>query len=273
MKKLLFLLLIAPVLGFGQLKNLTFDLLYNYELTRVYYEDLRDDFIYEITVQDGEIILLADGNKQHFFQISINNSKYFIYDEPLVFLPGTLVKFKSNSNDWVSFLKYKSKYSEMDYRENTPIRDFVVLNEDNPSYTIPAGHYLEVLSANLHCEINGIDDYLAGNIVIPSGNTLSFNGFSNGALIGLLIELTNQNLAYNVPQQSTPTLYPNPTSSLLALNSDKDYDIEVYDMLGNKIKALTGNSINMEHLSTATYIVKATDKSNNEELTYKVVKN
>jgi hypothetical protein len=29
----------------------------------------------------------------------------------------------------------------------------------------------------------------------------------------------------------------------------------------------------MAHLSTATYIVKATDKSNNEELTYKVVKN
>ena len=44
-------------------------------------------------------------------------------------------------------------------------------------------------------------------------------------------------------------------------------------MAGNKLMALTGNSINMAHLSTATYIVKATDKSNNEELTYKVVKN
>jgi hypothetical protein len=44
-------------------------------------------------------------------------------------------------------------------------------------------------------------------------------------------------------------------------------------MLGNKVMALTGNNINMAHLSTATYIVKATDKSNNEELTYKVVKN
>ena len=71
----------------------------------------------------------------------------------------------------------------------------------------------------------------------------------------------------------TPTLYPNPTSSLLALNSNKEYDIEVYDMAGNKVMALTGNNINMAHLSTATYIVKATDKSNNEELTYKVVKN
>lgn len=75
------------------------------------------------------------------------------------------------------------------------------------------------------------------------------------------------------PELNTPVLFPNPTSSLLALNSDKEYDIEVYDLLGNKLMALTGNSINMEHLSTATYIVKATDKSNSEELTYKVVKN
>ena len=68
-------------------------------------------------------------------------------------------------------------------------------------------------------------------------------------------------------------MFPDPTSSLLALNSDNEYDIEVYDMAGNKVMSLTGNNINMAHLSTATYIVKATDKSNNEELTYKVVKN
>ena len=85
-------------------------------------------------------------------------------------------------------------------------------------------------------------------------------------------------LSYNEPEtiknnSNTPILFPNPTSSLLALNSDKEYDIEVYDMSGNKLMAITGNSVNMAHLSTATYIVKATDKSNNEELTYKVVKN
>ena len=89
--------------------------------------------------------------------------------------------------------------------------------------------------------------------------------------------LESSSLSYNEPEAienpNTPVLFPNPTSSLLALNSDKEYDIEVYDMLGNKLMALTGNSINMEHLSTATYIVKATDKLNKEELTYKVVKN
>jgi hypothetical protein len=86
-------------------------------------------------------------------------------------------------------------------------------------------------------------------------------------------DLNAQNLAHNVPNQTTPTLYPNPTSSLLALNSDKEYDIEVYDMAGNKVMALTGNTIDMSHLSSATYIVKALDKVENEEVSYKVVKN
>ena len=86
-------------------------------------------------------------------------------------------------------------------------------------------------------------------------------------------DLTAQNLAINMPQQTKPTLYPNPTSSLLALNSDKEYHIEVYDMKGNKVMALKGNTIDMSHLSSATYIVKALDKVENEKLTYKIVKN
>ncbi|MGB0273909.1 MAG: T9SS type A sorting domain-containing protein [Flavobacteriaceae bacterium] len=72
---------------------------------------------------------------------------------------------------------------------------------------------------------------------------------------------------------NTITIYPNPTTSILIIEGDLEYDIEVYDLLGNRVLETQGNSINMEHLSTATYIVKATDKSNNEELTYKVVKN
>ena len=85
-------------------------------------------------------------------------------------------------------------------------------------------------------------------------------------------------LSYNEPEtiknnSNTPVLFPNPTSSLLALNSDKEYDIEVYDMAGNKVMALTGNTIDMSHLSSATYIVKALDKVENEEVSYKVVKN
>ena len=132
---------------------------------------------------------------------------------------------------------------------------------------------------NFYWFMNKFGDYFFGlstNTILPAGAkiiTYPANNSYNGYVMVEEYSLNNQNLAYNKSNPTTPTLYPNPTSSLLALNSDKEYDIEVYDMAGNKLMALTGNSINMEHLSTATYIVKATDKSNNEELTYKVVKN
>lgn len=95
-------------------------------------------------------------------------------------------------------------------------------------------------------------------------------------LIAIEMDITsiNNSLSFTEhPQFENIHFSPNPTSSLLALNSDKDYDIEVYDMAGNKVMALTGNTIDMSHLSSATYIVKALDKVENEEVSYRVVKN
>ena len=69
------------------------------------------------------------------------------------------------------------------------------------------------------------------------------------------------------------SIYPNPTTSIVILQGDKQYDIEVYTIQGKKVMALTGNTIDMSHLSSATYIVKALDKVENEEVSYKVVKN
>ena len=148
-----------------------------------------------------------------------------------------------------------------------------VVNSTNEGYSFQGNDWanLWIEGANnnqgtFNCEVGFV--FSSGTTVYLSDDTWYSSLFSF-----VMYDLNAQNLAYNSPNQTTPTLYPNPTSSLLALNSDKEYDIEVYDMAGNKVMALTGNNINMAHLSTATYIVKATDKSNNEELTYKVVKN
>ena len=63
------------------------------------------------------------------------------------------------------------------------------------------------------------------------------------------------------------------TQSEVFHQGDKQYDIEVYTLQGKKVMALTGNTIDMSHLSSATYIVKALNKAENEEVSYKVVKN
>jgi hypothetical protein len=192
---------------------------------------------------------------------------------------------------------------------NLPVSEVIVINKFNPNYTVPQGKVAQLVSSsafnlgspetmepagdNLNngsaltprldiCVrlifVNDIWDEnstIYGNTVLPEYTQINmFDGACwNSAYTFVVFALEAQNLAYNAPNQTTPTLYPNPTSSLLALNNDKEYDIEVYDMAGNKVMALTGNTIDMSHLSSATYIVKALDKVENEEVSYKVVKN
>ena len=88
-----------------------------------------------------------------------------------------------------------------------------------------------------------------------------------------VLQLYNFQTASTNDYSNTITIYPNPTTSIVTLQGGKQYDIEVYTLQGKKVMALTGNTIDMSHLSSATYIVKALDKVENEEVSYKIVKN
>ena len=135
--------------------------------------------------------------------------------------------------------------------------------------------------------LNGISSYYMPSTMssgyFTEGESITISNYSNGSFFMryfvFKFKINSQAVLASASSEiienkfDRPTLYPNPTSSLLALNSDKEYDIEVYDMAGNKVMALTGNTIDMSHLSSATYIVKALDKVENEEVSYKVVKN
>ena len=209
MKKLLLLLLIAPILMFSQ--------------------DLDFNKAYSITSR--VFVLETNENYDQLFSVPNNEVWY--------------VKFFNNSYDGLDF-------------------DFIQIDQDGDSHY----EYRNSMSS----------DYYTG------GETLNVNrGGSNSQIkfryMIYKFKINNQAVLASVSSEiienkfNRPTLYPNPTSSLLALNSDKEYDIEVYDMAGNKVMALTGNTIDMSHLSSATYIVKALDKVQNEEVSYKVVKN
>ena len=151
---------------------------------------------------------------------------------------------------------------------------------DGKVWTFPSinkGEVYTMSKPTFYWFYEGFGDYyfeITEGSVLPEGTIIWADGSSyNGYLMVNEHNLSSEGLSFNNINKSSPTLYPNPTSSLLALNSDKEYDIEVYDMAGNKVMALTGNTIDMSHLSSATYIVKALDKVDNEEVSYKVVKN
>mgnify|MGYP001215378837 CR=1 FL=1 len=241
MKKLLLLLLIAPVLGFGQ-KNY---------LVRIDY----------------------DTGNSPTSSIQIQNS-YFTDDLVNVYVAG---------NDQVDFNFPNELFPPTNiigyfYNANSDKYTISTFGLGNNAYVL--GYWFESTKDTSNQAQNdffgAFKDYYVGINMNP-GN---YGGVKKNlppiyvhAYLYFTFADENNGLAFNPPTNDTPVLFPNPTSSLLALNSDKEYDIEVYDMAGNKVMTLTGNTINMSHLSSATYIVKALDKVENEEVSYKVVKN
>ena len=102
-----------------------------------------------------------------------------------------------------------------------------------------------------------------------------FNNNNDDLLIVYVHEYASSGSTFSYTEaelDNSVKLFPNPTTSEVALNSEKTYEIEVFDILGNKVMELVGNSINMEHLSNATYIVNALDVETQESLSYKVIK-
>ena len=138
---------------------------------------------------------------------------------------------------------------------------------------------------NIEADDNHFDDENYGGPVsisttaLPAGHKLFFWTSDASTLRYKIIIyehnlITDTSMGYNDFESFNDRikLFPNPTSSEVALNSDKDYQIEVYDLLGNKVMELTGNTIDMEHLSSATYIVNALDLETQESLSYKIIK-
>ncbi|CAI8165646.1 MAG: N-acetylneuraminate epimerase [Bacteroidota bacterium] len=153
-------------------------------------------------------------------------------------------------------------YIISDYSEMTRI---VIFDTTNISYTNVETNNMK---PRRHSDSEIINDKL---YLICGNNTSSASG--GGWLNNIQSADLSSLLSLSKIDNTSITIYPNPTTSILTIDGNKEYQIKVYDLLGNKVLETQGNSINMAHLSTATYIVKATDKSNNEELTYKVVKN
>ena len=236
MKKLLILILIAPMIGISQLQGLI--------LEDVIPVNAKDYSWGELDTPDTNSILTVPNGKVWFI-MPIQEIVESEFGE--ISLDGPYLNFTDNlfEENWLAIPV------EYDTSDSMPV--------GNPrfevTFLIPSGTKV------VFDEEDSIDYGYCWYLIYEYSS-------SNNTLDGTLAFEEVNNIRLN-----SPTIYPNPTSSLLALNSDKEYDIEVYDMAGNKVMALTGNTIDMSHLSSATYIVKALDKVENEEVSYKVVKN
>ena len=112
------------------------------------------------------------------------------------------------------------------------------------------------------------------NRILSTNYNYLYKNIAHGEKSGLSVRFVRDASTASTDKYSnTITIYPNPTTSIVTLQGGKQYVIDVYTLQGKKVMALTGNTIDMSHLSSATYIVKVLDKVENEEVSYKVVKN
>ena len=72
--------------------------------------------------------------------------------------------------------------------------------------------------------------------------------------------------------QSGISIYPNPTTSIITIQEEGVYNIEVYSLQGRKLIIHRGNSIDLSALSNAMYLIKATNTANKQQQIYKVIK-
>ena len=235
-----------------------------------------DDFY---IVPEGKILVLY-GSNSLYFRFKDNLEDYTIggqdgANENFYIPPNYGVKpYSQNALRGILY----------DWNETTFLKDIKCFNKTNDgsdfSYTVPNGviSYVQYFEGDVYegTDNQGQPQLLNIGDFLYDGDAVSVGEFGRLIIVEYIItEFNNSSLTYNSPANKliTPTLFPNPTTSKIALNSNKDYEIEIFDMTGNKVMKTSGNTIDLSVLSSAMYIVKTLDKMTKETNSYKVVKN
>jgi hypothetical protein len=169
--------------------------------------------------------------------------------------------------------------------------NFALHNTANTAFTVPVGKiWLLQPTTNTSLNFRTLPPGFTGNTLfteikgnefyLTAGTMLYYTGTASTEYLYNIIE-------FNAPSTQTGTLaineikdidkkielFPNPTNSKIALNSEKNYNIEIYDMQGRIVMKDKGNTVDLSNLSNAVYILKAYDNLEKTTTSYKVVKN
>jgi hypothetical protein len=189
-----------------------------------------------------------------------------------------------------------ASYSQNVNLDLLPIKNIIPIDFENhkteaTALTIPSGQIWIIQGngggANFNAKPNSFS--VAKSFTVASKESMFLTSGTKvwiGLTTGATFLLYNI-IVFNAPSTQTGTLalndiididkkielFPNPTNSKIALNSEKNYNIEIYDMQGNIVMKDKGNSIDLSNLSKAVYILKAYDNLEKTSTSYKVVKN
>ncbi|MAH20519.1 MAG: hypothetical protein CMB96_03630 [Flavobacteriaceae bacterium] len=98
---------------------------------------------------------------------------------------------------------------------------------------------------------------------------------SSGQLTGLVqvYDIQSALNTNNIMASVKPVFFPNPSNSIIKLNSENNYKIQLFDINGKLLYENIGNSLDISKLDNALYIVKLVDIINNQSFELRVIKN
>lgn len=243
-------------------------------------------FSYELACRLNNRIAAISSVSGSMLEDSFRNSYYDldfcspVHPTAVLLIPGT-----ADSNPHSSYNGFPPYYMSVEeittYWSNYNNTDINPIINELPNTNLFDGSYVEqrIWENGDNCSrieelkvIGGDHDWPGafGNMDINA--TSRIWDFVSQFNINGLIECESISTNQQINKKNEYFIYPNPTTNELVLNSDKVYQIEIFDLFGNKVMEFKGNSINVEHLSSATYIVNAIDLETKESLSYKVIK-
>jgi len=146
-----------------------------------------------------------------------------------------------------------------------------------------SGEWIQTINIDLYPYDAGTDsgtDYTSGDVNTNPAETISslqgIAPFSNEVMGTLTIELQSVLGVDDDSQANALQLFPNPTDGNLTINTRERMDsIEIYNVIGRKVKTLRPNSNRMEtsisDLANGIYLVRITT-DNGAEITKKLIK-
>ena len=286
MKKLLLLIMIIPVLGFSQYVFNTKSELFG--AIDQYISDKASAISVYGDINTWDVTNITDMSNLFYMQGSFNEN-IADWDTSNVTRMANMFMFcysfnqdignwdTSNVTDMSNLFRMATSFNkDIGSWDTSNVTDMYGMFNGTDSFNRDIGAWDTSSVTNMNAMFyfaasfnQNISSWCVTNITSEPSN---FSGFSALSQSYKPVWGTCPTASVDDQNQLEISIFPNPVTSIVALNSDKQYDIEVYDIAGNKVMALSGNTINMAHLSTATYIVNAIDKETNEKLSYKVIK-
>lgn len=161
----------------------------------------------------------------------------------------------------------------IEYSNQVNLKSTLLSSKDGSNVSVEIEHFREDGSSIVRQNISGLDDDYDLLTNYDEIKKSEFDFDQNNWKIGKIVinSFTLNTQYFSLKNMGLP--YPNPTKSIITLNSSKDYKIEIFNMTGIKVKETIGSTIDMSTLKNAVYLVSIMDNKTKEKISYKIIKN